>query len=312
VLKEALSRLAGVQAVSVASGVPGGHLDGHGVKLVGAEEYSGLNVLAVDLEYQAVMGLEIASGRWYEAASTADANGFVINEAAVAYLGLDAPLDTQLDHNGDIGPILGVVQDFHFSSLHEAILPLILYQGSNWWDRRRLVLKLDGPNLAGTLDALQATWAQIIPENPFEYTFLDDDLDRLYAAEQRVGRIFGTFAFLGIFVACLGLFGLAAFTTAQRTKEIGVRKVLGASVSSIVTQLTRQFVKLVAVAFLIAAPLAYFLMNRWLDDFAYRIEISWPIFLTAGLAALGVALLTVSYQAVTAALADPVKSLRYE
>ena len=285
---------------------------GSGVKLDGAEEYSGLQVLAVDPDYLDVMNLEMAAGRWYDAAVATDADGFLLNEAAVAYFGLEAPLGQQLDHNGEVGPILGVVRDFHFASLHETIQPLILYQGSSWWDRRRLVLKLSGPNLTATLDALRRAWGHIAPDKPFEYSFLDEDLDRLYAAEQQVGHIFSTFAFLGIFVASLGLFGLAAFTAAQRTKEIGVRKVLGATVPNIVILLTRQFATLIVIAFAIAAPLAYLLMNQWLNDFAYRIEMSVWTFLIAGLAALGIALITVSYQSIRAALADPVQSLRYE
>ena len=156
------------------------------------------------------------------------------------------------------------------------------------------------------------TLDRLVPGQLFRYSFVGDDFDLLYRNEDKLRDVFGYFAAIAIFIACLGLFGLAAFTAGQRTKEIGVRKALGATVPGIVLLLSKEFTKLVALAFVVAAPPAYFFMNRWLQDFAYRIEISWPIFLMAGLAALGVALLTVSYQAVRAALADPVKSLRYE
>ncbi len=167
-------------------------------------------------------------------------------------------------------------------------------------------------DLPGTLAHLEATWTTFIPERPFEYYFLDASFDQLYRAEQRAATLFSVFTGLSLVIACLGLFGLAAFTAEQRTKEIGVRKVLGASLTDIVVLLSKGFATLVAVAFVVAVPLAYFAMDRWLQNFAYRIEISWPIFLIAGLSVLLVALLTVSYQAVKAALTDPVESLRYE
>ncbi len=166
--------------------------------------------------------------------------------------------------------------------------------------------------MSQTVAAIEGVWQTFSPGRPLDYFFLDDDYDRQYRSEQRISKIVTTFTILALFIACLGLFGLAAFTAEQRTKEIGVRKVLGASVGGIVVLLSKDFVKLVGLAFVLAAPVAYFVMGRWLEDFAYRIDMSWGIFLMAGLAALGVALLTVCYQSVRAALADPVTSLRYE
>ncbi|NIQ96180.1 MAG: FtsX-like permease family protein, partial [Desulfuromonadales bacterium] len=165
---------------------------------------------------------------------------------------------------------------------------------------------------AGVVEEVRARWSRLAPHRPFLFSFLDQSFDTQYRADRRFGAIFGIFTVLAIFVACLGLFGLASYTAEQRTKEIGVRKVLGATVPSIVGLLSKDFALLVALAFVAAAPVAYFAMGRWLDDFAYRIEISWWIFLMAGLFALLIALLTVSYQSIKAALADPVKSLRYE
>ncbi|HEX8529700.1 MAG TPA: FtsX-like permease family protein, partial [Cytophagales bacterium] len=158
----------------------------------------------------------------------------------------------------------------------------------------------------------ESKWKALAPQRPFTYQFLDDAFNSLYGAEQRVGKVFGVFAFLAIFLACLGLFGLAAFTTAQRTKEIGIRKVLGASVTSIVALLSKDFLRLVGVGFLLAAPLAWYAMHKWLEGFVYRVEMAWWLFALAGGLAGLIALLTVSFQAVKAALTDPVKSLRSE
>jgi len=208
--------------------------------------------------------------------------------------------------------VIGVVKDFHYESLHSEIAPVVIHPLDVWGDARVLAVRIRPEQVSETLADLQAEWETFVPGETFAYSFLDQDFDNLYRAEQRTGLTFGVFSILAMAVACLGLFGLAAFMTEQRTKEIGVRKVLGASAGGIVALLSRDFVKLVGIAFVLAAPVAYLTMDRWLQAFAYRIEISWRIFLIAGLAACGVALLTVSYQSVRAALADPVKSLRYE
>ncbi len=205
--------------------------------------------------------------------------------------------------------VVGVVEDFHFQSLHQDIRPLGIQIGSN---PAYLAVRIRPDDIPGTLRALEARWQAVAPEEPFTFSFLDANVDALYQADQRTGQLFATFALLAVLIACLGLFGLAAFTAEQRTKEIGVRKVLGASVGGIVVLLSKDFVKLVGLAFVLAAPLAYLAMNWWLEAFAYRADIAWWIFLTAGLTALAIAVLTVSYQAIRAAVADPVKALRYE
>jgi len=174
------------------------------------------------------------------------------------------------------------------------------------------VLRMEAGHVAETLVALAGLWKQFAPEQPFRYTFFDEMLARQYDAERRLARLFGAFTTLALLIACLGLFGLAAFTAEQRTKEIGIRKVLGASVTHLVALLSKDFLKLIGIAFVVAAPVAYLVMAKWLETFAYRIDVSWWIFLTAGSLALAIGLLTVSYQAIKAALADPVKSLRYE
>lgn len=205
--------------------------------------------------------------------------------------------------------IVGLIKDFHFESLHQPIRPLVLrvvQDGATY-----LVLRVRG-NIPDILHDVESQWSSFTNGQPFVYFFLDDELNARYAAEQNVGKIFGTFSGLGIFIACLGLLGLATYATEQRTKEIGIRKVIGASVTSIAALLSKEFVKLVLVANLVAWPVAYFAMKHWLENFAYRIELNLGMFLLAAALALVIALLTVSYHAIKAALANPVESLRYE
>ncbi len=285
----------------------------------------GWDTYFVDPEYTDVLGMEMAQGRAFSREIASDTSGFLINEAALAQLRAEGgaawndPLGKQLDFYlpgaegwqvARTGPIVGVVKDFHYRSLHAEIGPLVMQVVPFTFDY--LLVKVATDDLAGTLAFLDKKWQALGPEAPFTYTFLDAQYDALYQTEQRVGTLFGLFAALSILIACLGLFGLAAFTAERRTKEIGVRKVMGASVGSIALLLSKQFARLVGVAFLVATPLAYLAAGRWLDDFAYRTETAWWIFALAGLAALAVALATVSYHAIRAALTDPVEALRYE
>jgi len=234
----------------------------------------------------------------------------LVNEAAVKQFGWDDPIGKTFTCCVAPTPrVVGVVSDFHYQSLKEEIAPLVLMP--TWWSQQVLV-RIRAENIFATLDQIEDAWAAFVPGEPFEYTFLDSRFEQIYQAEERFMQIFGAFSFLAIILVCLGLFGLAAFMAERRTKEIGIRKVLGASAPSIVTLLSKDFLKLVLIAFVLAAPLAYLAMSRWLEDFAYRIELGPGIFLLAGGLALLIALATVSYQAVKAALADPVKSLRYE
>ena len=205
--------------------------------------------------------------------------------------------------------VIGVVQDFHFRSLHERIAPLAMVLGDN---AGSVIVKGRTEDMAGLLATVKTQWTAFKSDEPFRYSFLDESYQATYEAELKTGRILGLFAGLTIFVACLGLFGLATFIAEQRTKEIGVRKVLGASVGSIVALLSKDFLKLVLIAIVIASPIAWYAMNRWLQDFAYKIDIEWWVFALAGLLVVGIALLTVSFQSVKAALMNPVKSLRSE
>jgi len=311
---EALAGLSSVK--NVAENTPTGmHLRGPAYPEGWDEDGEGVMtwLTYIDYDFLPTLGIEIAEGRAPSADHATDARDAVlVNEAAVREYGWDDPVGKTIRLNDEQHRVIGVVKDYHYRSLKEAIAPLVLMIGADQLAYSDIAARVYPTDLPATLAALEATWKTFAPDRPFEYRFLDEEFGKYYQAEQRLGRIFGAFSFLAILISCLGLFGLASFTTEQRTKEIGIRKVLGASASGLVVMLSKDFTRLIGLAFLVSAPLAYFAMNQWLEDFAYRIDISWPIFLTAGLAALGVALLTVSYQAIKAALADPVKSLRYE
>jgi putative ABC transport system permease protein len=260
-------------------------------------------------------GVKMVAGRNFAPErGLADTNSFLVNEAALAVLGLKSPQEAigqQMQYGNRSGQLVGVFNDFHFESMHQRILPIIVLlprQGGFG----NLSVKVAGNNLPGALAHIENTWRKFLPEVPYEYTFLDENFTRLYEAEQRQGTIFTVFAFIAIFIACLGLFGLSAFAISQRVKEIGIRKVLGADVSSIVGLLSRDFLKLVLVAAVLAFPVAWYAMSRWLEDFAYRIPIPWWAFVAAALVAVLVAFATIGFQAAKAARANPVKNLRTE
>lgn len=269
----------------------------------------------VDYNYIPTLGMELAAGRNFSKAYGTDSSGVILNETAARTLGWGEKAlghtITNTNNEGKKGTyrVIGVVKDFHFKSLHERISPLVMVLDNN---AGTVIVKVKTKDLPGLLANLKTQWNQLTTDAPFTYSFLDERFNATYLNEQKTGRILGIFAGLTIFVACLGLFGLATFTAEQRTKEIGVRKVLGASVTSIVGLLAKDFLKLVAIAIVIAMPVAGWIMSRWLADFAYRIEITWWMFAVAGLLAVGIALLTVSFQSVRAALMNPVKSLRSE
>jgi putative ABC transport system permease protein len=210
------------------------------------------------------------------------------------------------------GKIIGVFNDFHFESMHQKIVPLVLLVPKSANNYGRISIKVGGANITGALSHIEKTWKKFLPEAPYQFTFLDENFAKLYEAEERQKTLFTTFACLAIFIACLGLFGLSAFAISQRIKEIGIRKVLGANVSNIVTLLSKDFLKLVGLSAIIAFPVAGFAMSKWLQDFAYRIDMPWWIFIAAGILATMIALVTISVQAIKAAVTNPVKSLRTE
>ncbi len=269
----------------------------------------------VDYNYISVLGMQLAAGRNFSKAYGTDSSGVILNETAARTFGWGEKAVghtiTNTNNEGSKGTyrVIGIVKDFHFRSLHERISPLIMMLGHN---TGTVIVKVKTKDISGLLASLKTQWNQLAADAPFTYSFMDDRFNDTYKSEQKIGLILGIFAGLTIFVACLGLFGLATFTAEQRTKEIGVRKVLGASVGSIVALLSKDFLKLVAIAIVLAVPVAWYTMNRWLQDFAYKIDITWWIFALAGLLSVSIALLTVSFQSIKAALMNPVKSLRSE
>ncbi|GAB3698870.1 ABC transporter permease [Spirosoma flavus] len=265
----------------------------------------------VGYDFVKTMGLKLKEGRDFSKAFGTDSVSFLVNETALAKMGYKTGLDQPLTWGSRQGKIIGVLKDFHFSSMHQTIEPLVvrLDETRNWGT---IIVRAEAGKTQEALASLEKISQQLNPNFPFTYQFSDLEFTKLYRSEQMVSRLANYFAILAIFISCLGLFGLATFTAEQRTKEIGVRKVLGASVSSVVTLLARDFLKPVLVAILLTTPVAWFVMNRWLQDFAYKINLDWWMFVLAGGLAVLIALATVSFQSLKAALVNPVKSLRSE
>ncbi len=302
-----------VVSVSVAENLPGHSYDDRFLYPENAapgEQYN-FSLLVADHDYVETLALEMAQGRTFSRVLATDSNAVLVNEAAVKILGLNDPIGKGVGiSSDDIFPIIGVIKDFHFKSLHDEINPLVYFLGRGTMSFTAVRIRSD--DISSTLDYLKARWFEFVPDVPFKYSFLDEDFAALYRTEQKTQQLFSVFSVLAIMIASIGLFGLAAFTAERRTKEIGVRKVLGASISNLLFLLNREFFRLVVIANVIAWPIAYYSMTKWLQDFAYRIDIGWWVFALAGGLALLIALLTVSTQAIRAALANPVKSLRYE
>jgi ABC-type antimicrobial peptide transport system permease subunit len=252
----------------------------------------------------------MVEGRFFSKKFATDPSSVVVNETAAKVMGRESPIGRQFTFWGKKHRIMGVVRDFHFSPVHFSVKPLILAYLPD--DFRFFVIKIDSGRIREALASMESVWKKFASEYPFEYRFLDEEYDTMYRNEQRVGTIFNSFAILAIVISCLGLFGLASFLAERRTKEIGIRKALGASVTEIILLLSKEFTKWVIVANVIAWPFAYYAMSRWLEGFAHRISIGIGPFATAALLAMVIALLTVIYQAVKAALTDPAKALRYE
>jgi putative ABC transport system permease protein len=271
------------------------------------------NIFHVDYDYVPTLGMKIIAGRNLSPDFPGDSSAVVINEAAVRDLGYKdnlRALDKTIVGSGQREwRVVGVVQDFNYTSVKQRIAPLMMMLGHNFGD---VMVKINTGDLEGVLGSIRQKWNALNPSTPFSAYFLDDHFAALYSQEQKTGQIFTLFAGVAIVIASLGLFGLVSFTTEQRKKEIGIRKILGASASQVVFLLSTEFLRLVAIALLISIPLTWVVMHRWLENFAYRTGVSWSVFLLAGCAALGIALATISARAIRAALANPVKSLRSE
>jgi len=327
--ENSLSPLPGIKNVTTADGVIGGQNWTTGLKLKGSQNGQLVNFLSVGNDFLNVFGIQLKEGRGFSAGFTADTisenstgkleqdiGSAVLNEKAVKDLGIPSPVTgsrLQWGSDGDtlyFVKVIGVVKDFHFASFKNEIKPFAFFKMPNRYDY--LTLKLSGKDISGTIKQIEAQWKSFSPDRPFQYFFLDETFSQLYKSEANFQKVFIVLVILSILISCLGLFGLAAFTAEQRTKEIGIRKVLGASVTRITTMLSADFLKLVLISILIASPLAWWAMSKWLQDYAYRIHISWWIFLVAGSLSILIAIVTISFQAIKAALANPVKSLRAE
>jgi putative ABC transport system permease protein len=317
-IREELLRSTHVEAVCITNGslnkrFATDNADWEGRK---PEEKINMDIHAVDFEYDDVFGLELVEGRYFSREFSTDAEeAIVLNQTAVRRMGIEDPLGKRFDCPLPFDPdrkgrIIGVVKDFHFRSLHEPIAPLILVIAPGWLTD--LYIRLDGSDLSGTMSAVEKVIKTHAPNYPFEFRFMDDEINELYHAEVRFGKLVQAGTGLAIFIACLGLFGLASFMAQQRTKEIGIRKILGSSTSGIVALLSKDFLLWVGMANLIAWPAAWWAMQVWLRNFAYRVPLTlWP-FLFSGMGVLAVAWLTVSWQSFRAASSDPVDTLRYE
>jgi putative ABC transport system permease protein len=274
----------------------------------------------VDEDYIKTLGMKIIDGRNFSAQMPSDSNALVINETAAKALGFTRPVNKTIYENmvsvtaqgtrTTFKPyiIVGVVKDFNFSSLQYNISPVIMKLGN---DNGSLSIRVNTANIPALLNQVQHNW-QNLTSARMQYSFMDQDFNALYRSEQRTGTVFIVFTILAIVIACLGLFGLAAYAAEQRTKEIGIRKVLGASIANITGMLSKDFIKLVCIAIVISSPLAWYAMNKWLQDFAYRVDFKWWVIAIAGGGAILIAFITVSFQSIKAAIANPVKSLRSE
>jgi putative ABC transport system permease protein len=272
----------------------------------------------VDYDYMETLGIKLLAGRNFSREFPTDirtdsTQNYILNEASVAAFGWETPdkaIGKPFYMSGRRGKVVGIVKDFHFNSLQHKVEPMaMMLRGDGF---RRVILKIDMSQAQKAIAAVESEWKKHFPDVFFEYDFIDKRLGEQYAAESRFSKIFLYFSILSVLIACLGLYGLTSFATEQRTKEIGIRKVLGATVLSVTTLITKDFIKLVIVAITIASPIAWYFMNQWLQDFNYRIEMQWWFFMVAGIMAVAIALLTVSYQAIKAALMNPVKSLKSE
>ena len=322
-IKEGMAQVPGVEAVTAAYETPEFVEWGDGITVndeKGKKEIS-LNAMPVDLDFTKTMKMQLLAGRDFQQSDFAmmdTANDYanfrvpyIINEALANKIGWtpEQAIGKTLD-KGVVGPVVGVVRNFNFSSLRDPIGPMLIFLGRDY--SRSFMVRINGKDLRPTIGRLEMLWKQRVPDRPFTYHFLDEDYNKLYVGEQRSSTLFTVAATLAIILACLGLFGLAAFTTVQRTKEIGIRRVLGANISSITMLVAKNFLIMIGIAILIAIPLAWYAGNRWLQDFAFRIPVQEWVFIAAAFATILIALVTVGYHSVRSALMNPVKSLRTE
>jgi putative ABC transport system permease protein len=313
-LKNELLKLPDVKSVSIGDYLPiaGTKRNGHGFWNEGRSKMDpsvGGQRWEIDHDYINTMGMNIVKGRNFSIDMPTDSKAAIINQTLAKELGLTDPIGKRITNIHETFTVIGIIEDFNYESLKQEIGGMCLVLGSS---PNIVSVKVNTSDMSRTIHSITGVWDEFSPNQPVRYTFLDESFARMYADVQRMGLIFSTFALLAVIIACLGLFALSSFMIVQRTKEIGIRKVMGASISNITFSLSKNFLALVIMANIIAWPVAYYFMNKWLQDFAYRIHISWWMFILAGGAALVIALLTVSWQAIRAATTNPVEALRYE
>jgi len=306
-----------IEQLSLSSAVPGGLIGDNAFLPEGAstDETHAINNIFADWYFQDTYELEMVEGRWFDFNNPTDSFALVISESAAKALNFEDPLSQRLytqfgEETEDPHPIIGVVKDFHFQSLYQVIRPLIIqFNKENFY---QMSVRISGRNTGPTLDYIEKTWTSFMEQQPIHMTFLEEDLDALYSNESKTAIVFNIFSVLAIFIAALGLLGLASFSAAQRTKEVGIRKAMGASISSVLVVLSREFIWLILAATLAAWPLAFFFMKDWLQDYPSRIRLEPRIFVISTLLAFLIAAITVLLRVYQAASMNPVKSLRYE
>ena len=308
---EEVSGLAGVRGAACGQSFPGKEFDStvFAPEQPANYEQTSLNYCFVNTDYAELLSFEFAEGRNFSTQFRTDSMACLLNETAAKRLGWTDPVGKFIDRGNDRKhTVIGVIKDFHYQSLHHEVEPLILFLSS--WKLPHIAVKLHAGNPDRAVAEIKDLWQQMAPQSPLEFTFLDEDYQKLYANEQKMGNIFTVFSALALFIACLGLFGLASFLVNRRSKEIAIRKVIGASVAAIIHLLSRDFLKLVGVAVLLAIPISWYMMNRWLQDFAYHIDMQWWVFGLAAVIAVVIAFMAVGFQSITAAIANPVRRLR--
>lgn len=318
IIKNEFKNIPNVRSVSFSSGIPGGNTQGAYSQLEnkqGELQAANLDMFSIDFDFLNQFQIKPIAGRGFSKDMLTDSShALIVNEVVVKNFGYSSPeeiIGKKYNQWGKSGVIVGVIKNFHYRSLKSDISPLV-FRVAAPDDFSVLTVNVKSDNMPATIAALENKWNKLMPQRPFNYYFADEEFNKQYRGEERFGKLFLYFAVLAIFISCLGLLGLAAYSTIKRKKEIGIRKVLGASVTNITALISKDFIVLVFTAIIIASPIAWFIMDRWLRDFAFKINIAWWIFVLAGAVAIIIALATVSAQAIKAAIVNPVKSLRTE
>jgi len=312
VFKEQLQSHSNIKDVSISWSIPGKSFMNWGCSAEGRDGWMTLNMNLTDRDFLDTYEMTMTDGRFFSNEFPSDSSAIIINENAQMLLGWDDPLNRKINMNNNEYQVVGVIRDYHYESLHSGVRPMGMLVLPSGWSPNYVSIKIAGSDIPATLAFVEAKWKSITGDFPYQYSFFDQEYQQLYENETQTSKMFIFFAVIAIFIACLGLFALSAFVAEKRTKEIGIRKVNGASINTILILLSSSFTKWVLIAFILSVPLSFFVMQKWLQNFAYKVELSWWIFAIGGLTAFIIAMMTVSFQSVKAALKNPVDALRYE